>query len=507
VTGWIGDFFRMWWALFHWNARKSWYRLRGPARARCPCQNYSDSGRALETQCDAAVFWRKPARFRRVCPLLVETPAGWRCSADAADVRPFWGRAIAFYGAAALAVYLTLTIVGFAVLRQVGYPIGYVSLLLPQRWSDIHRAQEAVYAARAERELAAGNFTAAILALEVVHQRNPANGAAALTLAQLWQISGRPHLADAVLARALAAAPDQRFALAQHWYRMLLTRGDFAQIKRMAAALLAEDEPQRVPWLNALLYACATTKDPEPLARLTETSPALPGWCLDLSAIELTIIAGRGDEARGKLLRMPARPGSNFVPYYHADRLLRLGLEREMLQLLEQHAPLFSAVEASAFRLRAFAQLGWLPSWQSEFESALGSLAAPRMDTLLASHLLRFPDAGRAAQFARRILEIHPEITAQSYPVVAAAYLACRHARADESAASLLQLLQSNTSSRARALETVGAMLAGSSRHSSTGATVDARRGQVRLDLVLPTVALPIEVTYTLLEIYPPPAR
>jgi hypothetical protein len=44
-------------------------------------------------------------------------------------------------------------------------------------------------------------------------------------------------------------------------------------------------------------------------------------------------------------------------------------------------------------------------------------------------------------------------------------------------------------------LETVGAMLA------------DARGEKIRLDLVLPTVALPIEVTYTLLELHPPPPR
>ncbi len=495
VTGWLGDFFRLWWALLYWNARKSWYRFRGPGRARCPCQNFSDSGRALETQCEAVVFWREPARFRRVCPLLTRTPAGWRCAADAADVRPFWGRAAAGYGGALLACYLAATVTVFAVLRQVGYPLGYASVLLPHRWGDIRRAQEAVYAARAERDLAAGNFSAAILSLEVVHQRNPANEAAALMLAQLWQLSGRPHLADAVLARTIAASPENRAVLAQQWYRLLLARADFPQIKRMALALLAEDASQRVPWLNALLYACGHTKDPEPLAQLARSPAPLPGWCLALAAIEQAIIAGRRDEARVQLLRMPARTESNFVPYYHVDRLLALGYNREALMLLEQHAPSFSAVEASAFRLRAFAQFGWLPSLQSEFDSLLATLAAPQAATLLASHLLRFPDAGRAAALADRLIALNPEITPQSYPVVAAAYLACRRSRADEPATRLLAMLQNNTASRARALETAGVMLA------------DSRREQVRLDLVLPAVALPIEIIYTLFDIHPPPTR
>ena len=495
MTGWLGDFFRLWWAFLYWNTRKSWYRLRGPGRARCPCQNYSDSGRALETQCDAVVYWRKPARFRRVCPLLVDAPAGWRCSADATDVRPFWGRAAAYFGGAFLACYLAATLAGFAVLRQVGYPIGYTSLLLPTRWADIRRAQEAVYAARAERELAAGNFSAAILALEVVHQRNPRNEAAALSLAQLWQISGRPHLADAVLARTIAAVPENRAALARNWYRMLLARGAFTQIKLMAVDLLVTDAPQRVPWLNALLFACRQTKDPAPLARLAETTPGLPDWCIELAATEQIIIAGDLAEARLRLLRMPARPASNFVPYHHADRLLALGFNHETLLLLEQHAALFSPTEAAAFRLRAYTQLGWAPSQQAEFNSLLEQLAAPPVPTLLAAHLLRYPDAVRAGALARRLAQMHSEATTESYPVIAAAFLACRRSGADAAATDLLRILQRNTATRARTLETFGTMLAG------------PRQEQIRLDLLLPAIALPIEITYTLLELYPPPAR
>ena len=122
VTGWLADVFRFWWGLLYWNMRKSWFRLRGN-RARCPCQNPSDSGRALETACDAAQDWHEPARFRRVCPLLAGTPAGLRCSVDSKDVRPFWRRAGAYYLGTAVAVCVAGAMVAFVVLRLVGYPL------------------------------------------------------------------------------------------------------------------------------------------------------------------------------------------------------------------------------------------------------------------------------------------------------------------------------------------------------------------------------------------------
>ena len=85
MIGWLGDFLRFWWGLLYWNTRKGLFRLNRD-QASCPCQNPSDSGRARETGCDAAHYWHQPARFRRVCPLLVETPDGLRCSVDTRDV-------------------------------------------------------------------------------------------------------------------------------------------------------------------------------------------------------------------------------------------------------------------------------------------------------------------------------------------------------------------------------------------------------------------------------------
>ena len=117
MTGWISDFFRFWWALFYWNTRKAWFRLHGAHRDSCPCQNFSDSGHALDSRCEAVVQWRNPGRFKRVCPLLTETKDGWRCGVDAERVRPFWGRAAAYVGAALLTLYLLGSVAVFVVLR------------------------------------------------------------------------------------------------------------------------------------------------------------------------------------------------------------------------------------------------------------------------------------------------------------------------------------------------------------------------------------------------------
>ena len=58
MTGWLGDFFRVWWALFYWNTRKTWFRLRGAHRDDCPCQTYSDSGHAMDSRCEAILGTR-----------------------------------------------------------------------------------------------------------------------------------------------------------------------------------------------------------------------------------------------------------------------------------------------------------------------------------------------------------------------------------------------------------------------------------------------------------------
>lgn len=175
MIGWLGDFFRFRWALFYWNARKTWFRMRGAHRDDCPCQTYADSGHALDSRCEAVTHWNQPARFKRVCPLLVQTPQGWRCSVNAESVRPFWGRAILYGTALGLVLYLALTLLVFGVLRSASYKTSYLSVAWPPRWNELRKSQENLYVARAQQALQAGNYQEAILSLEMVTQLNPGN--------------------------------------------------------------------------------------------------------------------------------------------------------------------------------------------------------------------------------------------------------------------------------------------------------------------------------------------
>ncbi len=75
------------WALFCWNLRKSLFRWSG-RKGDAPCQNRSDSGRAMQTGCEACASWNSRARFQRVCPLLTRRDDGvWVCRVDAAGMK------------------------------------------------------------------------------------------------------------------------------------------------------------------------------------------------------------------------------------------------------------------------------------------------------------------------------------------------------------------------------------------------------------------------------------
>ena len=141
IAGWLGDALRGAHALIFWNWKKTRFRARG-AKGRAPCQNESDEPKLGLVRCDVVMQWRQPARFRPVCPLLVSTPDGWRCSVPSAQVRPFWGRAAAFTGGAGLAVFLAVTLGVFAFFRWGnGLPLRWTDVAWPGHWSRIRTLQ------------------------------------------------------------------------------------------------------------------------------------------------------------------------------------------------------------------------------------------------------------------------------------------------------------------------------------------------------------------------------
>lgn len=390
MAGWIADFFRFVWALFYWNGRKTLFRLRPGSR--CPCQSVSDSGRAFETNCDACVMWARPGRFRRVCPLLVETPHGLRCSVDAADVRPFWGRALRYYGTGLGTAYLLATLVLFAALRDIGYPVSYAAVAWPPAWSRINAARAQYFLKKGADALATNNIKVALFSLSYAYELAPDNYEIGFALASLWQIA-QPALSDRLYARLLAEHPDRNDRTADAWHRALLARSDYAQIKELAADQFRRADPIHAGyWMNSLLFATRQTGDDLPLRRfLAGPGPLAPQW-RKVVETELLIRTGQQAQAVAGLNQVWPEATHPFVPFFQAKSLIELKQPSLALELVARYGERIHDDERYALRLDAFAQLGW----QSLLDSDVALLLTPPptgpVIELLGTHLAKNPN-------------------------------------------------------------------------------------------------------------------
>lgn len=494
MLGWSADFFRFWWGLLYWNTRKSWFRLRR-GQSPCPCQCPSDSGRARETQCDACSAWARPGRFRRVCPLLVDTPDGLRCSADTADVRPFWGRALGFYGGAILCVYLVGAVGVFAFLRKIGYPVSILQVTLPPLWSQVGQARGWFFLDRSARAFAEGRTNEGLLYLANAYEFDPTNYGAGLGLAKILQPI-QPRRSDEVFRQLLREHPDRREATAQEWFRALLPRGSFAQITSLARDELLAGSPQAAVWIRALLVAVRQTGDDTPLRTLLASdSPAAKAWH-DLIEVELLRLAGRLGDVRRRI-EQPWNPRAPaFTLYYRAEALIELGETFAALDLVAKHSDVLDAEAAATLRLTAYAAAGMVNNLRRQADELLappyhaGNLALPK---ILCAHLIRFPDA---ALFER----LHAKLRADDLPMntetagVWFSLLCAAGAVGDqERLAELAVLLRPAGRTPLDALAAVAGFFRGDT-------------AERRVTAFLPLLPLPLEVTYALLERYAPPA-
>ena len=423
VIGWLGDFFRFWWGLLYWNSRKSLFRWRRD-RARCPCQNPSDSGRAGETGCDALHDWRQPARFRRVCPLLVATPAGLRCSVDARDVRPFWRRAAAYYLGALAGIYLAVALGAFVLFRLIGYPVSPLTLAWPPRWPELRLARSEYFVTKAHRALDAHRVNEAILSLDLAFRNNPRNYEAGLQLAQLTS-PGQPELADPVFALLMREHPDRRTTTSEAWFRFLLLHGRFARIADLASARLLEDAQQRPVWLHALFFATRQIGSDQPLRNLVSKPAAgLEPIYVALINSELLIRQGQGLQLLpGLTAELPAAAGF-YGPYFQVSRLDALGRHAEALTVLNHYAKAKRIPEADEFRLRLdiMAGLGRQDLLRTRLEQA--PINARELE-LVSIHLVRHPNPAVLAALAQCLQRSSLPSDATSYPAYTAFFVAC----------------------------------------------------------------------------------
>ena len=486
MIGWLGDFFRFWWALFYWNTRKTWFRIRGAERDSCPCQTYGDSGHALDSRCDAVIHWQQPARFRRVCPLLQETPEGWRCGVDAERVRPFWGRAALYSAGFLLAAYLAATLAAFTFLRLAKYEIGYPALLWPPRWGEVRGAQERLYARRVQQAMSAGNYPEAILALEMVCQLNPRNYQAGLALASLARVAARPFYSESVYERLMRDVPEQRIQTAQLWYRTMLAGAAYDKIKPLAATMLVEDASQRGVWLNALLFAARQSRDSQFLTGVLDQGQALPDWCVELITTERALLQKHLAEALPKLTKLHLAPTPAYVLYFQLDRLLLHGRPDAALSLLNSSIGILPPDEIGFLQLRIDRAKGWAAQFAAEQRPLLDAALSPRLCAQFAAFLISDPEPGLLAAYFDRFMQDGPRLTAETLPLYDATYLAAALASDKERTERIAAQLGQFTHSDIRVQRGLADLLLAGQRDA-------------RLARILPLVPLPTEAVYAVL--------
>jgi hypothetical protein len=399
IGAWLGDLGRFWWALAALNLSKTIYVIR-KRRTRCPCQNPSDSGRAWETGCDAAAYWNDPARFRRVCPLLMKAPDGrWRCSVDAARVRPFWLRAAAWTGGTAAALYVGCVLLAFAFLQAVGYPVRISSVAWPPAWHQIRESRAVYFFQRAEAALRANRTGEALLYLAQSYQLDPHAYMPGRILAQLWQTSEN-DVSNQIYRRLMDEHPAQRAETAQAWYLSLLARGDFKSIEVLAWERINAEKAEAGVWLNALLVASRRTHDTRFLEEASKAS-ALPEFARQACAWELMTRGKSKVEAWRVLTAPPQADEAPFLLYYRIDWLIEAGYAGDALFQLNREQARLPAADRCWLLLDAYAALGWQSILQDQVGRLLaaGQTGTPLLE-LLCAHLIRYPNGPVLAQVA-----------------------------------------------------------------------------------------------------------
>ena len=487
ALGWIGDAARLAWAFAALNLRKTAFRL-GRGRGRCPCQNPSDSGRAHETGCDAVANWKDPTRFRRVCPLLEQRADGaWRCSANTADVRPFWGRAAGYGAGTAATAYLAATLAAFVFLRSVGYPVRYVSVAWPPAWHQVREARGRYFFAKAEQAFKANQSGPALMWLAQSYELDPANYSAGRILAQVWAAGG-PDYSNRLYRRLMRDHPNERSATAMAWFAALLTHGDFATIETLAREQLAADPGHGTAWLNALLFANRRTRHTAILEQSAADS-RLPPYFRQICAWEALLRSARGEDTR-RILTQPLTGAETqpYLVYYRIDRLAEAGFSGEALAQFNRNRGLLPIRDQTVLMLETYQALGWQPFLHDQVDKLLASALGAPLVNLLCAHLIRHPDSIILAKVCSAV-DRHPP-PADGQDTAAYASLFCAAGAAGDSA----QLAWAAAQLRRLAGSPYPAL-------ASVEAYFQGEFSRVPIERYLPILpVLPIEVDYALFD-------
>lgn len=478
------------WALFYWNTRKTIFRMRG-RRGLAPCQHPSDSGVAMKTACDACSSWHKRERFRRVCPLLKQNDQGvWMCSVDRQDVRPFWGRVFAYFGGTVLGTVLLLAILVYSSMRIIGYQVTWRQVLWPRAWSELRAVRADLFIKQAREKYAAGEVREAIHALTVAHQLNPAHYQVGMLLAQFYQ-AGNPQQSDRLYFQMMQQHPERRREITRAWFQGLLARGRLDALADLAKSQLALEPRQAAVWTYALLFAAKHRPDHVDLSEVVN-HPEVPVEVRAVINMAAQVREMPPDQARELVLQAPVVAGFPFDRVYRAETLTRLGYPQDALRVVAGAQSELAGRDIARLALEAYAKMGNRERLKAEFGSLLapGRPVSPAECTLLAVHLVEYPDA-ELAQLLVNALGRLPTNQTDAWLEAAVAVFCAAGVVGDDASMEVVKQIIRDT--YAISLSSLDGLKLYFMRKSAI----------TRIEVILPTVnPLSVELNYALLDRY-----
>jgi hypothetical protein len=488
VLGLITDFFRVAWGLFFWNARKTIFRVQ-KNKGICPCQTLSDSGLAGDTGCEPAHLFEKPIRFRHVCPLLKPNGKGeLKCSVNTSEVRPFWRRFYAYYGVAVLGIYLLAVGTIFGAMRNIGYPISFVTLAWPLAWKNIDQVRSAYFLSNAEKAYATGDGSAALMSLSLAYEYDPTNYETGRRLAHLWS-AGRPERANQIYEKLLSDHPENRVATAQAWLKGLLSRGDYARLESLAADAIIFDAESTPAWVHVFLFANRRTKDFELLERLLDERSKLPPGVENILAMDRSVRSASSTDAKQLLteIKDPAEP--LFVLHYRVRKLIQIGETTRALQLLNEWTNRVQDRDRIRLQLSAFANGGFREPYVDLIRQLIKLPPSLPLIELLSAHLIVYPNQALYKLIKQSVAPADIADANERLQSVLALYFMSLANGDMAGGQNIATFLRETTGSRFASLDAAALVIADSDRY--------------RIENVLPALQpMSMDLIYALLERY-----
>ncbi|MBI2814722.1 MAG: hypothetical protein HYX71_10600 [Opitutae bacterium] len=407
LLNWLADTGRFPAGMFYWNIRKSLYAWRG-RRGPCPCQNPSDDNVPGRVRCEAILHWHNPARFRKICPLLVETPEGWRCAVPAGRVRPFWGRVAGHAALLLLLLYLGAVTLAFLGLRLVGHaPVSWTQVAWPRQWEEIPRLQSKQLFRQAIDSFGRGRLAEARLALATAWQLDPANYDVALMLSQISMFQRSYAFADGQFMLLWRDHPANRGRTSVVYHDTLLALDRMGKLAEFSVVMAAADRAHASVWIRSALLAARSMPAADAAQFATKEAAAiraLAPHAQQLLGAEFALQAGEEIKALAALHKPFSGPVNPYYTQYQIERLAGLGAAADAQLLLDQMGPLLGDFDHLLNQTALSTLAGDLTEAHAAFRKLLRlPLNRQRLERL-ATLLIAHPDACLYRELHARLL-------------------------------------------------------------------------------------------------------